>query len=109
MLKIASRTFSEVGRVSAPHRFVLAAFLAALTSLTPQQQTFRATADMVIVDVSVRQGGQPVPGLATGDFVVLDNGVRQDIERVGPEKLQRRGIERRHMVCGCDDSLLDKL
>lgn len=61
----------------------LAALLATLASLSAQQpQTFRATADMVIVDVSVRQGGQPVPGLGANDFVVLDNGVRQDIERI---------------------------
>ena len=47
-----------------------------------QPQTFRATADVVIVDVSIRQNGAPVPGLTAADFVVLDNGVRQDIERV---------------------------
>lgn len=50
--------------------------------LSAQQQTFRASADVVIVDVSVRQGGQPVPGLTAADFVVLDNGVRQEVERV---------------------------
>lgn len=53
-----------------------------LTTPAAQQQTFRASADVVIVDVSVRQGGQPVTGLTAADFVVLDNGVRQDIERV---------------------------
>lgn len=56
--------------------------LAAPTILSAQQQTFRASADVVIVDVSVRQGGQPVPGLTAADFVVLDNGVRQEVERV---------------------------
>lgn len=63
-------------------RLFIVAILAASATLSAQQQTFRATADVVIVDVSVRQGGQPVPGLTAADFVVLDNGVRQEIERV---------------------------
>lgn len=61
---------------------VTAAMLALSTWVSAKQQTFRASADVVIVDVSVRQGGQHVPGLTAGDFVVLDNGVRQEIERV---------------------------
>jgi VWFA-related protein len=56
--------------------------LAASVMVSGRQQTFRAAADVVMVDVSVRQGGQPVPGLTAADFVVLDNGVRQVIERV---------------------------
>jgi VWFA-related protein len=46
------------------------------------QQTFRAAADVVLVDVFVRQDGRLVPGLTPADFVVLDNGVRQQVERV---------------------------
>lgn len=61
----------------------LAAGAAVSPWLSAQQpQTFRASADVVMVDVSVRQGGQPVPGLTAADFVVLDNGVRQVVERV---------------------------
>lgn len=61
---------------------VSAGVVVALTTPSAQQQTFRASADVVIVDVSVRQGGQPVTGLTGADFVVLDNGVRQEVERV---------------------------
>lgn len=67
-------------------RLLAAATIAGVAStaalVSGQQQTFRAAADVVIVDVSVRQGGQPLAGLTAADFVVLDNGVRQDIERV---------------------------
>jgi VWFA-related protein len=67
-------------------RLLAAATVAGLLGTTAvwsaQQQTFRATADVVIVDVSVRQSGQPVSGLTAADFVVTDNGIRQDIERV---------------------------
>lgn len=47
---------------------------------TPQQ--FRAATDAVMVDVSVRRGGTMIAGLAAGDFVLLDNGVRQRIDSV---------------------------
>jgi VWFA-related protein len=46
------------------------------------QQTFRATTDVVLVDVSVRDGGRPVTGLTADDFTLTDNGVRQRIEAV---------------------------
>jgi hypothetical protein len=36
----------------------------------------------VLVDVAVRTGDQPVTGLTTSDFKVLDNGVEQSIEAV---------------------------
>jgi VWFA-related protein len=49
---------------------------------TAQPQTFRTGTDIVIVDVSVREGGRAVPGLRAEDFVVTDNGVRQRVESV---------------------------
>jgi VWFA-related protein len=51
---------------------------------TPQQKptVFRATADLVTVDVTVRAGGTPVAGLAADDFLLHDNGVRQKIEGI---------------------------
>lgn len=61
---------------------IAAGILLAFTTPAAQQQTFRASADVVMVDVSVRLGGQPVTGLSASDFVVLDNGVRQEVERV---------------------------
>jgi tetratricopeptide (TPR) repeat protein len=57
-----------------------------LSSQTPaapaQSQTFRARADVVFVDVSVRDGSRAVTGLGAEDFVLTDNGVRQRIESV---------------------------
>jgi VWFA-related protein len=48
----------------------------------PPTQTFRSSTELVMVDVSVRDGGRPVPGLTAADFVLTDNGVRQQIESV---------------------------
>jgi VWFA-related protein len=70
---------------------VLASLIAAGTVLrlaaqtTPpvrSGQTFRTGADVVFVDVSVRDGGRPVTGLRAEDFTLTDNGVRQRIESV---------------------------
>ena len=47
-----------------------------------QQSTFRAQAQGVSVDVSVRDGNVPVPGLGADDFILYDNGVRQTITSV---------------------------
>jgi len=59
------------------------AFAAAQTpSPSPTNQTFRASTDLVFVDVSVRRAGQPVTGLTAADFDLRDNGVRQKIESV---------------------------
>lgn len=41
---------------------------------------FRAAADVVMVDVSVRAGRSAVTGLTPKDFVLLDNGVAQQID-----------------------------
>ena len=53
--------------------------------LQAQGPTFSSRARTVRVDVSVRQGGQPVTGLGAADFDVLDSGVRQVIDYVGQE------------------------
>jgi len=50
-------------------------------------QVFRATTDVVSVDVSVRAGGTAVTGLNSGDFELLDNGVPQRIEAVAIEEV----------------------
>ena len=49
--------------------------------------TFRASADFVGLDVSVQRAGRPVTGLLAADFIVLDNGVRQDVADVSYERL----------------------
>jgi VWFA-related protein len=67
----------------------LAAGAAVLHGAPPQEppaaqppQTFRTSTDVVLVDVSVRDGGRTVTGLRAEDFVLTDNGVRQRIESV---------------------------
>jgi VWFA-related protein len=40
---------------------------------------FRGRADMVTVDVSVRQRGRPVTGLTAADFEIFDNGAPQPV------------------------------
>ena len=62
--------------------------LATLPSIAGRAQTqapqpvFRATTDLVTIDVAVRSSGQPVAGLGAKDFVLLDNGVKQGIDVV---------------------------
>jgi VWFA-related protein len=48
---------------------------------------FRASADVVSVEASVRRERRPVVGLTAADFTVLDNGVPQQITDVSYEKL----------------------
>ena len=55
-----------------------------LAAQEPQRQTFRTGVDVVMVDVSVRDGNRNVTGLNIEDFVLTDNGVRQQIESVEP-------------------------
>jgi hypothetical protein len=50
----------------------------------PQQSVFRASTDMVLVNVSVRDGTRAVPGLTNGDFEILDNGAPQRVEGADP-------------------------
>jgi hypothetical protein len=47
--------------------------------------TFRTTTVGVVVDVSVRRGNTPLPGLRVADFELFDNGVRQRIESMAVE------------------------
>lgn len=55
-----------------------------------QAPVFRASVEMVRVDVSVTRGGAPVDGLLSDHFQVLDNGVAQTIERVSREEVPLR-------------------
>ena len=48
---------------------------------------FRASADVVSVEASVRRERRPVVGLTAADFTLLDNGVPQKITDVSYEKL----------------------
>ena len=67
-----------------------AAPLIAARQATPVQQprpTFRATADVVPVHVSVRIDRSVVNGLTAADFELHDNGVRQEITAVSADSL----------------------
>lgn len=48
----------------------------------PQQPTFRASVEVVAVDVHVTRSGTPVTGLTKDDFTLTDNGVVQQITNV---------------------------
>ncbi len=49
--------------------------------------SFRGRADAVVVTAAVERGGRPLAGLKAEDFVLLDNGVRQDIATVSFQSL----------------------
>ena len=68
-------------------RTLLLSLFAALAWLAQDQPPvrFRSTADAVRVDVQVRQGGRPVPGLSAADFELRDNKVLQQIEAIAIE------------------------
>ena len=52
-----------------------------------QGPSFRASTDMVRVDVSVRRNGRPVSGLQPADFEVWDRGVPQQVVDLSFERL----------------------
>ena len=79
-----------------PAAMAIAISLAATAAAAPQTgaqapaaQTpvFRAGADVVAVEASVRRDRRPVAGLKAEDFELLDNGVPQHIVDVNHEKL----------------------
>jgi VWFA-related protein len=60
-----------------------AVLLVLLGAAVPQDPpVFRGGVEAVYVDVFVTRGGRPVDGLGPADFEVLDNGIRQEVERV---------------------------
>jgi VWFA-related protein len=67
----------------------LAGAAAGWSSPLPQDPApvFRAGADVVTVEASVRRERRPVTGLTASDFELLDNGVPQQITDVSYEKL----------------------
>ena len=70
--------------------------LAALGAGSVERRTVvRAASDAVLVDVSVRQGRQPVAGLERANFVLKDNGVVQPLDDVATEVAARSTCRRR--------------
>jgi VWFA-related protein len=65
---------------------MLAAIPAGAVPQQPPTPTFRAGADVVAIDVSVRRERRPVTGLGVGDFQLLDNGVPQKISDLSYER-----------------------
>jgi len=55
-----------------------------------QNETFRTSAVVVLVDVSVRENGQPVSGLAPSDFTVVDDGRPQIVTSVSVDRMPIR-------------------
>jgi VWFA-related protein len=79
-----------------PGAIAIAISLAATAAAAPpngaqapaaQAPVFRAGADVVAVEASVRRDRRPVAGLKAEDFELLDNGVPQQIVDVNHEKL----------------------
>jgi VWFA-related protein len=66
---------------------VLAAIPPGVASQQQPTATFRAGADAVAVEASVRRDNRPVTGLKIGDFQLLDNGVPQQISDLTYERL----------------------
>jgi len=50
-----------------------------------QQPVFRASTDLVAIDVLVQRRGNPVTNLTAADFELLDNGVRQQVTLEGTD------------------------
>jgi VWFA-related protein len=71
--------------------FALVALMAVeLAAGEPQQPSasFQSGVDVVRLDVSVvTRNGAPVPGLTASDFIVTDNGARQDVLSVDVDQL----------------------
>jgi glycerophosphoryl diester phosphodiesterase len=66
---------------------MIAALVGAGVMLTAQQPLFRTGVEVVELDVSVTRGGKPVLGRTASDFVLTDNGERQEIDSVSLEQL----------------------
>jgi VWFA-related protein len=67
--------------------FALSGISVAAANAQDPAPVFRAGADVVSVEASVRQNRRPVTGLSAADFELLDNGVAQQITDVSYEKL----------------------
>jgi hypothetical protein len=67
------------------------------TAATIHQATFRTRTDVVSVNVSVKQGRQPVGNLTSGDFALTDNGVEQTVDALA---LARMPIDLTLVIAG---------
>lgn len=65
----------------------LAVIMLSAAAVRAQQPVFRSNVDLVRLDLLVVRDGEPVTGLTANDFEVVDNGVRQQIERISFEEV----------------------
>lgn len=61
--------------------------VAAVAGGVDQQPAFRATVEVVRIDVSVMWRGRPVTGLSARDFLVTDSGMAQQVDSVVVDEL----------------------
>jgi len=73
--------------MTTPRIGLLLSLVIAATASRPPQVTFRASVDLVRVDLLVVRDGRPVVGLTRDDFEVQDNGVGQEIDQVSFEEV----------------------
>jgi VWFA-related protein len=74
--------------MNAAARIVFMLALGATAAAAPgQNPVFSSRVEAVRVDVLVTENGRPVQGLTARDFVVLDNGVAQQISSVSSEQI----------------------
>ena len=66
---------------------LLAIACTALFARVSGQATFRATTDLIELNVAVTRGGRPVSGLGPVDFEVTDNGRIQQVVSVSSDTL----------------------
>ena len=66
---------------------LLVAMLATAAPPHLAQQRFRTTTEGVRIDVLVTDGNRPIAGLQRQDFILFDQGVRQDIETIAIEDI----------------------
>jgi VWFA-related protein len=69
----------SVPRAAAWTLAIVAGAVALGAARQPPQSTFRAAVDAVTIDVSVFQGNSAVSGLTAADFILTDNGVKQEL------------------------------
>ena len=70
-----------------PRTVAMVASLLATAAPHLVQQRFRTTTDGVRIDVLVTDGRRPIAGLQEKDFILLDQGVRQDINTIAIEDI----------------------
>ncbi len=85
---------------------IVSVFCATAAGALARQATFRATTDVVSVDVAVTKGRNPVPGLTANEFVLRDNGVQQEVDAV---QLETRPIDVTLVFGGALDTQLAQL